>query len=140
MSRSHQQSAAHVSVGEVRTSNHGDTSVRKSHQAPEAVTKPHQIDRNAAEILAASMFSNALDAANISRDEAAFLMGGITRSMVDQMCSTTVPKAPSLIQLLLLPPTFHLALIKELDKHYGLGRALLARVQESLGTLGLLVR
>lgn len=125
---------------EVRSSNHQDASVRKSHQGPDAVVKPHQIDRNAAEILAATIFDNALESAGITRDEAAFLMGQISRSMVDQMCSTSAPKSPSLIQLLMLPPQFHVALIQELDKHFSLGRALLARAQQALGTLGLLVK
>lgn len=128
---------------EVRTSHPGGASVRKSHQAAPAVRKSHQateaIDRAAAEALAADVFTRALEAAAITRDEAAFLMG-VTRSMVDQMCAPTVAKAPSLIQVLLLGPAFHLALIHELDKHFGLGRAALARVQQALGTLGLMLR
>jgi hypothetical protein len=46
----------------------------------------------------------------------------------------------SLTQLLILPPHFHLALILELDAYFGLGRAVLARVQQAVGTLALLVR
>ena len=138
--KSQQQSQRSLPPMEVRNSNHGESSVRNTNHGAESVSETNQTGRQAAEILAAAIFSAALDAAGITRDEAAFLMGRVTRSMVDQMCSKTVPKAPSLIQLLMLPPSFHIALIQELDTHFGLGRAVLARVQQTLGTLSLLVR
>ena len=122
---------------EVRTSNQPDASVRKTHQGAESVGTAN---REAAEALAAQLFANALDDAKITRDEAAFLMGGISRSMVDQMCSPTVAKAPSLVQIVLLGPAFHIALIKQLDGHFGLGRVLLAQAQQALGTLAILGR
>jgi hypothetical protein len=130
------QSPAQPSLSEVRSPNQLKASVRKSHQAEEAVRN----DRESADALAAAIFTHALESAGITRDEAAYLMGGISRSMVDQMCAPTVAKAPSLVQLLLLPPQFHLALIRELDAHFGLGRSVLAQVQQAIGTLGLLVR
>jgi hypothetical protein len=112
--------------------------VRKADRDPAVVRKTDQA-RESAESLAATIFDAALKSAGIERGEAAYLFG-VSTSMVDKMCSPNERQAPSLIQLLMMPPHFHIALIKELDKHFGLGRALLARVQESLGTLGLLVR
>lgn len=112
---------------EVRRSDAVETPVRKS-----------DLTRDAGERVAAEMFSQALKASGINRDEAAALMG-VSRSLVDKFCEAT-GKSPSLIQVVLLGPAFHIELIKELDKHFGLGRALLARVQQSLGTLGLMVR
>lgn len=122
---------------EVRNSDQSTSVVRKSDQEREAVRTS---DREAAEAKAAVMFSRALEAASITRDEAGYLMGGISRSLVDKMCSPTERQCPSLVQFLLLPPQFHIALIQELDNHFGLGRAVLARVQQAVGTLALLVR
>lgn len=135
--KSRHQSQAPLPPMEVRKADQVGAVVRKSDQEDRAV---RNTDREASEALAATMFSAALDASGITRDEAGFLMGGISRSLVDKMCSPTERQCPSLIQLLLLPPSFHIALIQELDKHFGLGRAMLARVQQSLGALGLLVR
>lgn len=134
--KSRSQSQLNLPPTEVLRSDHDAAPVRKPDHADQAV---RNTDREAAEALASTIFSNALQAAGIEHGEAAYLLG-VSASMVDKMCSPNERQAPSFVQLLLLPPSFHLALIKELDKHFGLGRALLARVQESLGTLGLLVR
>lgn len=133
----HQQSQMPLPPMEVRKTDPSGTAIRKSDQENQSVRAS---DREAAEARAAAMFSRALDAAGITRDEAGYLMGGISRSLVDKMCSPTERQCPSLVQLLLLPPQFHLALIQELDGHFGLGRAVLARVQQAVGTLALLVR
>jgi hypothetical protein len=95
-------------------------------------------DRDAAARLAAQIFSEALAASKINRDEAAALVG-VSRSLIDKMCEAT-GKSPSLLQIVLLGPVFHVALLRELDKHFGLGRAVLAQVQQSVGALALLVR
>lgn len=130
------ESVAPDALAEVRRPDPLKAAVRNSDHAEDPVRKS---DREAAERLAAELFARALEAAHIERDEAAFLMG-VTRSMVDKMCAPTEAKAPSLVQLVLLGPAFHVALIQQLDHHFGLGRALLARVQQTLGTLGLLLR
>jgi hypothetical protein len=128
------QNQAHPGLGEVRSPDPLKATVRKSDPREETVRTP---DRADAAALAATIFSNALESARITRDEAAYLFG-VSRSLVDKM--TTGEKAPSLVQLLMLPPQFHLALIRELDAHFGLGRSVLAQVQQAIGTLGLLVR
>ena len=102
---------------------------------PKAIrVDPDELDRFVASV---SQVGTSVESAVAVRPAAALM--GVGRSLVDKMCEAT-GKSPSLIQIVLLGPVFHVALLKELDKHFGLGRAVLAQVQQSLGALGLLVR
>jgi len=96
-------------------------------------------DKEEAVALASMLFDAALTGSSIQTGEVAYLFG-VSESLIWKMRSVNETQCPSFAQLLLLPPAFHIALIQELDKHYGLGRAMLARVQQAVGTLSLLVR
>lgn len=85
------------------------------------------------------LFDQALQDARIETGEAAYLCG-VTDSLVRRWRSSNYREQPSLGQLLRLPPSFHIALHRQMDKRYGFGRAALASLLDAAGALALFVR
>ena len=90
------------------------------------------------EHLAAEVLDGAFSAAGLTNKEIAHLCG-VSVSLVEKWRSVEARGCPSFVQMLLLPPAFHLQLHRQLNRHYGFGRAALSRVLEGLGDLALVV-
>lgn len=88
-----------------------------------------------AEALASTLFAQAMDDAGLTTAEVAYLVQH-SESLVSRWRSPEHREQPSFAQLLRLPPSFHLALHKRLDKHYGFSRAALLEAIDALGRLG----
>lgn len=93
----------------------------------------HADDRH---VLAASILDEAFRLANLESKEAAHLVG-VSTSLVDKWRSVDERGCPSLAQLLMLPPTFHIALHRVMNRRFGFGRAALSRLLEAAGDLAL---
>lgn len=104
----------------------------ETHETPARTEQTHEAD-------AARLFDAALTRSGVSSEEVSSLLG-CSVSLVRRMRNPNARERVSFTQMLLLPPQFHIALIQELDGYFGLGRAMLARVQQAVGTLALLVR
>lgn len=126
--RSRDQHQLNLPPSEVRRSDSPTTPVRNS---------DHHTDRSRS--LSAIILQDAFEGAGLEHKEVAAVLG-VSISLVDKWCDPNADKSPSFAQLLLLPPSFHVALIQQFDRQFGLGREMLARVQQTLGTLALLVR
>ena len=63
---------------------------------------------------------------------------GVSPSLVEKWRSTEARGGPSFLQLLCLPPAFHLAMNKLLNQRYGFGRAALLDLLDAVGRLALL--
>jgi hypothetical protein len=107
--------------------------VARGNETPGADARPN---RTQSHELAAVLFDEALKAAHIETGEAAYLLG-VSESLVRRMRSKDARERVSFVQLLCLPPAFHLELHRAMNRHYGFGRHLLARVLEDLGALAL---
>jgi hypothetical protein len=114
----------------------GPTSLANGTQ-PEAVL-PKCTQRDDAHEIAAVLFDESLTAARIETAEAAYLLG-ISESLVRRMRSKDARERVSFAQLLKLPPSFHLELHRAMNRRFGFGRQLLARVLDDLGALALSV-
>lgn len=90
------------------------------------------------EALSAQLFDQALDAAHITSYEVGQL-AGVSESLVNRWRSPNHRECPSFVQLLKLPPAFHLELHRAMNRHYGFGRQLLARVLDDLCGLAVAV-
>lgn len=86
--------------------------------------------------LAAILFDEALTAAGISTAEAAFLFG-ISESVVRRMRSRDARERVSFAQILRLPPSFHFALHRAMNRRFGFGRQLLRRLLDDVADLAL---
>jgi len=84
--------------------------------------------------LAARWFDEALTRAGLESKEVAHLLG-VSVSLVDKWRSTNEQRCPSFVQMLCLPPRFHFELHRVMNRHFGFGRAALARVIEAAGDL-----
>jgi hypothetical protein len=105
-------------------------SFRNSEQAREPLRNSEQV--------AARMLDEAFTAAGLDTKEIAHLCD-VTPSLVEKWRSTEQRGCPSFAQLLMLPPSFHFQLHRAMNRHYGFGRQLLARVLDDLGAVALAV-
>jgi hypothetical protein len=116
------------------------TFVTNSSEAP----APRTICSSEPEVLGSLLFDEALRAvrdlhgnpAPITSKEAADLVG-VSVSLVDRWRSPNYREAPSLTQLLRLPPSFHLELHRAMNRRFGFGRQLLRRLLDAVGDLAL---
>lgn len=126
---------------ELRNSEQPKASFRKTEQAERAGENTEENDGVA---LASVMLDEALKDARMSNQDVAYWLSKtgpeVSESLVQKWRKPTERACPSLAQLLRMPPHFHIAFIKQMDSHFGLGRAVLGQVQQALGTLSLLVR
>lgn len=88
--------------------------------------------------VAAQLFDEALTASGLSSQEVAYLLG-VSESLVRKMRSVNCRENVSFTQLLKLPPSFHLALHRSMNRRFGFGRQLLARLLDDIGDLALAV-
>jgi hypothetical protein len=122
---------------EVLNSEQHSTAFRKSEHDEAAFRIPEQAV-DASSVLAAELFDAACTDAKLTSKEVAHLMG-ISESLVQKMRSTESRGCPSFAQLLKLPPSFHLALHRSMNRRFGFGRQLLARLLDDIGDLALAV-
>lgn len=111
---------------ELRGSEHPGPAFRNSEQVEEAL--------GSSERLAADLLNTAFSAAHLDNKQIAHLCG-VSVSLVEKWRSTEARGCPSLVQILLLPPTFHLALHRAMNARFGFGREALRRVLDDLGDL-----
>lgn len=111
-------------------SEHDGVSFRNSEQVGQALRESEQ--------LAVELLNAAFEAARLDNKEIAHLCG-VSVSLVEKWRSTDARGCPSLAQMLRLPPTFHLALHRALNKRFGFGRAALARLIGAAEDLALAV-
>lgn len=88
--------------------------------------------------LAAQLFDEALTQASITSQEAAYCIG-VSDALVRRWRLVDHRERPSFVQLLCLPPAFHLEMNRAISRRFGFGRAALAQVLEGLGDLALAV-
>lgn len=117
-----------------------DLPVRTSEQlkAPFRSSEPASETCGSSERLAAELLDAAFAAAGLSNKDIAHLCG-VSQSLVEKWRSTESRGAPSFVQLLLLPPAFHITLHKLLNRRFGFSRAALRDLLEAAGSLALLV-
>ena len=87
---------------------------------------------------AAAIFSEAIAAAGFSQKEIALHLE-VSESLVSRWCSPNYSEAPTVTQLFQLPPRFHLQWHRAMNRHFGFGRAALARLLEAVGDVALAV-
>lgn len=87
-----------------------------------------------AQSLAAELFDEALREARIETGEVAYLLG-ISESLVRRMRSKDARERVSFVQMLRLPPTFHIELHRAMNRRFGFGRAALRRLLDAVGDL-----
>lgn len=89
--------------------------------------------------LAACLFDTALSElrCGLTNKEVAHLVG-VSVSLVEKWRSPDARACPSFAQMLRLPLSFHLALHRAQNAHFGFGRAALMDLLESAGSLALL--
>lgn len=89
-----------------------------------------------ADALAADLFDGALLSADppLSTADVAYRLD-ISESLVRRMRSRDARERVSYAQMLRLPPSFHLALHKLTDRHFGFGRAALRDLLDAAGRL-----
>ena len=97
--------------------------------------QPHGVFRNS-EQDAANLFNAACEEARLSNKDIAHLCG-VSISLVEKWRSPDARGCPSFVQLLMLPPRFHLELHRALNKHYGFGRQALLDLLDAVGRLSL---
>lgn len=133
MARPHRESPSPAPTLPVRTSEQIKVPFRKSEQPAPAFGNPEHVDALAAELLNA-----AFDAARLTNKEIGHLCG-VSVSLVEKWRSPETRGCPSFLQLLLLPPSFHIALHRAMNKRFGFGRAALARLLDAANDLALVV-
>lgn len=114
--------------------------LRDSQPAAPALRMSQQDDRalRHSEQLAAEVLSAAFDAAGLENKQIAYLCG-VSVSLVEKWRTPEQRGCPSLVQMLLLPPAFHLCLHRQLNKHFGFGKAALVQLLEAAGALALVI-
>lgn len=115
---------------EVRGSEQPKATFRKSEQDAEPFGRSEQ--------LAAKLLDAAFEAAGLDNKEIAHLCG-VSVSLVEKWRSTEARGCPSFVQLLCLPPSFHIALHRQMNRKFGFGRAAVARLLGAVEDLVLVV-
>ena len=105
-------------------------------QPGEVLAKDTQADEF--HVLAAEFFDQALTDARLSSAEAAYLFG-VSESLVRRMRQSHTRERVSFVQLLKLPPTFHIALHRRMNRRFGFGRAALKNLMDVAGDLALVI-
>lgn len=118
-------------MSEQRSSGAGqrESTFRYSEHEPDACGNPEQ--------LASQLFDEALTAARLTTKEVAHLLG-ISESLVQKMRSSESRGCPSFVQMLRLPPVFHLELHRAMNRRFGFGRAAIARLLDAVGDLAII--
>lgn len=91
-------------------------------------------DTQAADALAAQLFDEALTASGLTTADVAYLLH-CSESLVRRMRSHDARERISFPQLLKLPPSFHWALHKAMNRHFGFGRQALLDLLDAAGRL-----
>lgn len=119
---------------EVGNSEGADPILRNSENGDPAVRNAED-DRYA---VSAELFDAALNdpRANLTNKEVAHLVG-VSESLVQKWRTPSARTCPSFVQLLRLPPAFHLALHRSMNRRFGFGRAALVDLLEAVGSLAL---
>jgi len=151
--RSPSKSQRNLPPMELRDPEQPDLAFRKSEQDADAVGKTQRESpaagtfRNSeqdemalreSEHCAARLLDAAFRDAGLESKDVAFFCG-VSTSLVEKWRSPEQRGCPSFVQMLLLPPTFHLALHRRLNKRYGFGRAALKLLLDAAGDLALVV-
>lgn len=110
-----------------------DTAFRTSEQDAEPFRKPEDDGYGLASVL----FDEALKGSGLTNQEVAFLVT-VSESLVQKWRSAESRACPSFAQLLRLPPSFHIALHRVMNKRYGFGRAALRDLLEAAGSIAAL--
>jgi hypothetical protein len=90
------------------------------------------------EQFAAHLLDVAFRDAGLENKDVAFFCG-VSTSLVEKWRSTEQRGCPSFVQMLLLPPAFHIALHRRLNKRYGFGRSALKQLLDAAGDLAMVV-
>lgn len=115
---------------EVRTSEQARATLRTSEHEPDECGTPER--------LASDLFDEALTAAGLTTQEVAHILG-VSESLVQKMRSRDSRGCPSFVQMLRLPPAFHLELHRAMNRRFGFGRAALRRLIETVGDLAVVI-
>lgn len=115
---------------ELRDSEQRDPAFRNSEHEIEALGKSEQ--------LAATFLGEAIEHAGLTNKEVAHLCG-VSVSLVEKWRSIEARGCPSFVQMLLLPPAFHLELHRAMNRRFGFGAQILARLLNDVSDLALVV-
>lgn len=91
-----------------------------------------------AHAMAARIFDEALTDARITTAECAHLLG-ISESLVRRMRSGDARERVAFAQMLRLPPAFHIAMHRAMNRRFGFARAALSQLIDAAGALAVLV-
>lgn len=91
-----------------------------------------------ADIVAAQIFHDALDISGITSKFVAQHLE-VSESLVSRWRNPAYRELPSLGQLVQLPLSFQIGLLKAWNRKFGLGRALLREFLDAVGSLALMV-
>lgn len=121
----------------LQVSEQGAVVLQRSEQADSALqtSEPGVTDETR---LASEVFDAAAKACGLSTPDIGHLCG-VSDALVYKWRSPERRECPSFVQMLMLPPAFHLALHRQLNKRFGFGRAALARLLDAVGDLALVV-
>lgn len=113
--------------------------LRASEQAASAFRKSEQAGESlgTSEHLAAALLDEAMENAGLTNKEVAHLCD-VSVSLVEKWRSTEARGCPSFVQMLCLPPAFHLELQRAMNRRFGFGRAALMQLLEAAGSLALI--
>ena len=90
-------------------------------------SEPNSEALGSSEQLAAELLHAAFKRAGLDNKDIAHLCG-VSQSLVEKWRSTEARGCPSFVQMLCLPPSFHISLHREMNARFGFGRAALARL------------
>lgn len=107
-------------------------------QTQDEAVRPKYTQGDDPRAIAAEVFDSALTAANISTADVASRFR-VSESLVRRMRSRDARECVSNVQMLLLPPSFHVEYFRAMNKRFGLGRALLNRLMDAAADLALVV-
>jgi hypothetical protein len=99
---------------------------------------PRRISSDEPEVIAARLFDAAVTNAKLTNYEIATLTG-VSESLVTRWRSENYRESPSFLQMVRLPPAFHLELHRAMNLRHGFGRQILARLMNDLSDLALVV-
>lgn len=119
---------------ELRTSERDSAVFRNSEDGPERFRKAEHDGY----IISAALIDDTMTRARLTNQEVAYVVG-VSESLVQKWRSADARACPSFAQLLRLPPTFHLELLKTMNGRFGFGRALLRAALDALADVALVM-
>jgi len=121
--------------GLLRNSEHPAPLLRNSEQGDQALQKSEHAALSAddADLLSKQLIDEAMEAAGITNDAAAFVLG-VSSSLVGKMRSVTNRERMSHAQMLRLGPAFYIELHCALDKRTGWFRRFAMHLQQQAAT------